>query len=60
VNGSTARPATDASLRRVAHHPGQRESSDTSGVGCGWNHEEMESHGTPIHVRRKLVAEFNA
>ena len=27
------------------------------GVGYGWNHEEMESHGTPIHVRRKVVRE---
>ena len=27
------------------------------GVGYGWNHEEMESHGTPIQVRRKLVRE---
>jgi probable F420-dependent oxidoreductase len=27
------------------------------GVGYGWNHEEMESHGTDIHHRRKLVRE---
>ena len=27
------------------------------GVGFGWNHEEMESHGTLIKGRRKLVRE---
>jgi probable F420-dependent oxidoreductase len=27
------------------------------GVGYGWNHEEMESHGTDIHHRRKVVRE---
>jgi probable F420-dependent oxidoreductase len=27
------------------------------GVGYGWNHEEMESHGTDIHHRRAVVRE---
>jgi probable F420-dependent oxidoreductase len=27
------------------------------GIGYGWNHEEMESHGTDIHHRRAVVRE---
>ena len=27
------------------------------GVGYGWNHEEMESHGVDVHHRRKVVRE---